>query len=129
MISKVIFPDEYDALKVSSLPSNPTAAVKYGGLGYNSNQMKAAFDALPVFIIEKFNRLIDDITTDPHLSISGELRTGISQAPRLSDIFADITNGQLASYLTVGESSLATQIAQIKESIDAIKSILGVENE
>ncbi len=127
MISKVIFPDEYEALKVSSLPSNPTAGVKYGGLGYNSNQMKAAFDALPVFIIEKFNRLLDDITTDPKISISGELRTGISQAPRLSDIFEDITNGQLASYLKVGESSLATQIAEIKDSIMQLKAILGVE--
>ena len=51
MISKVVFSDEYEHLKISSLPANPTAGVSYGGLGYNSNQMKAAFDALPLFII------------------------------------------------------------------------------
>ena len=122
MISKVVFSDEYEHLKVASLPSNPTASVEFGGLGYNSNQMKEAFDALPLFILKKFNRLIDDITTDPEISISGELRTGIEQAPRLSDIFAHITDGQLASYLTVGEESLATHIARLREDIDEVKA-------
>ena len=129
MISKVVFSDEYEHLKVSSLPANPTAGVKYGGLGYNSNQMKAAFDALPLFIISKFNRLIDDITTDPEISISAAMRTGIAQAPRLCDIFEHITDGQLASYLTVGEESLATCIGKLKTDIEKIKAALGVSDE
>ena len=124
MISKVVFPDEYEHLKIASLPSNPTAGVNYGGLGYNSNQMKAAFDALPLFILEKLNRLIDDICTDPELSISGELRTGIEEAPRLCNIFEHITSGMLASYLAVGDETLATQIAKIKDDIEAIKNDL-----
>ena len=49
-------------LQVSSLPSRPTAPVANGGSGFTSNQMKAAFDRLPLFLVDKINDIIDDIT-------------------------------------------------------------------
>ena len=129
MLTNVIFPEEYEDIKVSSLPSNPTANTAHGGLGYNAIQMKAAFDALPVFIIERFNRLVNDITARADVSISADMRTEIPEAPKLSDVFEDIKDGQLASYLMVGDDSLATHIAKIWELLNIIKGILGVEYE
>lgn len=122
MITKVVFPEEYEHLKVASLPSNPTAGVNYGGLGYNAAQMKAAFDALPLFIIEKLNRLINDIKEEPVYAISSEMKTGIDKAPYLSDIFAHITDGQLVSYLTLGDESVASAISKIRSDIDMMKA-------
>ena len=49
-------------LRVSSLPSRPTAPKAYGGLGYTAAQMKSAFDAFPMFLANKFNALMTDIT-------------------------------------------------------------------
>ena len=45
-------------LRLTSLPSRPTAPKAYGGLGYTAAQMKAAFDAFPMFLANKFNALM-----------------------------------------------------------------------
>ena len=62
MKSKKITDTDIKDLKVASLPSRPTAPAANGGAGYTANQMKAAFDRLPLFIIERLNELIDDVT-------------------------------------------------------------------
>ena len=131
MTTKAIQNSEIEGLKISSLPSNPTANPNYGGLGYSAAQMKAAFDALPLFIIERLNTLIADITASPPHSVSGAIKTGIRKNwdHTLADLFADFESGQLASYLTVGGSSLASVIASLKEDIAAIKAHLGMEVE
>ena len=61
MKSTKITENDIKNLKVASLPSRPTAPVAAGGAGYTSNQMKAAFDRLPLFIVDKINDIIDDI--------------------------------------------------------------------
>ena len=122
MQTKYILDTDYQGLTISSLPSNPTAKVNYGGLGYSANDMKAAFDALPLFIIDRLNSLITDISEPiPEDSISGTIKTGIGgESHTLADLFADITSGAIASYLTVGENSLASEIAKIRERLDAL---------
>ena len=99
MTTKAIQNSEIEGLKISSLPSNPTANPNYGGLGYSAAQMKAAFDALPLFIIERLNTLIADITASPPHSVSGAIKTGIRRNwdHTLADLFADFESGQLAS--------------------------------
>lgn len=118
MDSKNIERNEYEGLMISSLPSNPTAKVGFGGLGYSAIEMKAAFDALPIFIIEKLNMLIADLSTTPEKSVSAVIKTGIgNNTHTLSDLFRDIESGMLASYLFVGERSLANELADIKERL------------
>ncbi len=130
MTTNVIANAEIEGLKVASLPTNPTAHTSYGGLGYNANQMKAAFDALPLFIIERFNSLINDIkNSSPQASISADIKTGIYQAPNLATLFADIISGAFASYLMVGEYSLANQIAMLKSDIEDIRAAVGLSYE
>ncbi len=64
-----ILPSEIADLKIASLPTRPTAPTTFGGMGYSAADMKAAFDALPLFIIERLNALIDDVA-----SLTSQLR-------------------------------------------------------
>lgn len=52
---------EMTPLRISSLPTRPTAHSSFGGKGYSSQEMKEAFDLLPNLIAERLNQLIDDI--------------------------------------------------------------------
>ena len=61
MKSKIIKDSEVSSLKVSSLPTRPTASAAFGGKGYTASEMKAAFDRLPLRIIEGFNSLVEEI--------------------------------------------------------------------
>ena len=61
MNTQKITDSEISELKISSLPSRPTAPPSFGGRGYTAKEMKEAFDRLPLFIIERLNSLIDDV--------------------------------------------------------------------
>ncbi len=103
--------------KVASLPTRPTSVGIYGGLGYSSSEMKAAFDRLPLHIIEKFNSLLDDISALGEDSLASDIPTGINEEHRLCDLFSDIQNGNLASYMTVNGESLASIISRLSEAV------------
>ena len=45
-----ILDSEIANLKISSLPSRPTAPTAFGGNGYSAKEMKEFFDKLPLFI-------------------------------------------------------------------------------
>ncbi len=108
-------------LLISSLPTRPTAPTTYGGLGYTTAQMKAAFDALPLYIIERFNALLDDICAEGEGSVAAQIRTGLRDGHSLLDMFADVTDGSFASYLDVGGESLLSALLSISERLDALE--------
>ena len=54
--------DEIRLKRVTILPTRPNAPYAFGGNGLTANNLKAAFDALPLLIAERLNSLIDDIT-------------------------------------------------------------------
>ena len=121
MKTKLIEGSEYENLKISALPTCPTADVNYGGYGYNATDMKAAFDALPLFVLEKLNELIEDIFAEAENSVSGAIKTGIADGHTLQRLFQDIKDGTLASYLSVGGENLLSVINGIKADIEALK--------
>ena len=122
MNSKFINSTDYERLTVASLPSNPTAKVGFGGLGYSATEMKQAFDALPLFIIDRLNMLIADLSASPNESVSTAILTGIGERKHtLYDLFRDIINGNLAGYLAVGENTLVLEIAEIKERLATLE--------
>ena len=47
MNSKKITDSDISALKISSLPTRPTAPAEFGGKGYTATELKAAFADLP----------------------------------------------------------------------------------
>lgn len=63
-----IKPSEAKAVEVASLPTRPTSSATYGGRGLTAQQMKAAYDAYPALIKERFNALIADLLSGSALS-------------------------------------------------------------
>lgn len=123
MLTTKITDEEIKDLKVSSLPTRPTAPSSFGGRGYTAKEMKEAFDRLPLLIIERFNRLVDDITRLGDTSLSSSVPTGIYEGHTLGRLFSDITDGEAAGYIRVYDMSLAECIAEMKSNIEEIRKI------
>ncbi|MBR2650229.1 MAG: hypothetical protein IKD45_01060 [Clostridia bacterium] len=111
-------------LKVSSLPSRPTAPSAFGGRGYTAQQMKEAFDKLPLYIIGKFNALLSDIASVEDDAISATMPTGITVGHTLRNMFFDITDGKFAQYLALGEETLASYRERLSEWMDEINGFV-----
>lgn len=120
MYTSKILDSEISGLKVASLPTRPTAPQSFGGKGFTAAEMKAAFDKLPLFIIDRFNDLLDDISAEGERSITAAIPTGISQGHSLRNLFLDILAGEFAKYLSVGEESLADMKVRIGEMLESI---------
>ena len=60
-MTKIITTEEIEENAVASLPTRPTESVSFGGRGYTSAEMKAAFDRLPRLVAERLNSLLLDI--------------------------------------------------------------------
>ena len=116
-----ILTEEISDLTVSSLPTRPTSPIALGGRGYSSAEMKQAFDKLPLFIIERLNSLIDDIKSEGGGSVADAIPTGICEEHSLKDLFADVKNGNLSSYLNVLGKTLAVHIAEILERLKRLE--------
>ncbi len=117
MKTKKIFSSELDSYKVKSLPTRPTAPIELGGGGYSADELKTAFDLLPLFVNSRINDLVDDITAEGKNSLAGAIPTGLEEGHTLSDLFSDVNDGTLAARLTVGGESLALVIAKIKAAL------------
>ena len=125
MLSRKILDEEIRGLKISSLPTRPTTSSSLGGKGYSTKDMKEAFDKLSLYIIERFNLLIDDISGEPDSSVSGVIKTGLSDGHTLASLFTDIVTGELANYMTVFGTSLATYLGKLREDVNALMSERG----
>ena len=126
MNTKKILESEVENLKIASLPNRPTAKKTYGGGGLSAQEMKAAFDSLPLFVAERLNSLIDDIEREGEGKIGESIKTGLDTGHCLSDFFADVKNGNLASYMALGDGTLVEKIHEMSAAIDAIKAKLGM---
>lgn len=115
-----ILDSEISGLKIASLPTRPTAPQSFGGKGYTAAQMKAAFDKLPMLIIDRFNLLMDDISSTGHSSLAAAIPTGISEEHTLRGLFLDILSGEFAKYLSVGEEDLAAMKARLNATLSYI---------
>lgn len=124
MNTKAISSAEISDMKVSSLPTRPTAPGSFGGRGYTAKDMKEAFDRLPLYIIERINSLIADISAEGEGSLVSEIPTGIAEAPRLSDILGDVKSGELASYLSIGAETLGARMQRLAENEARIDTVL-----
>ena len=102
-----ILESEISEIKVASLPSRPTAPTSFGGRGYTAKEMKEAFDKLPLFIIERFNMLLDDIGSTDEGSLLASIPTGLMTGHTLRNFFIDLTNGDGASFIALEDTTLA----------------------
>ena len=103
MSLRKITEDEVRALWVQRLSDTPNRGGKFGTAGLSAREVKAAYDALPLRIVEAFNELVDTVE-------EGRLAELIPAAEgrSLAAFFRDVTSGELAAYLTAdGARSLA----------------------
>ena len=124
MIERILEGDIAD-MKISSLPTRPTAPVSFGGKGYTSTEMKEAFDKLPLYIVDKLNEIIDALNCTGDDSLAASIMTDIDAGHSLMDVFYDITSGNFAHYLTVEDESLYSLITELVRSVNAIKRDMG----
>ena len=108
---------ELEAARTTSLPTRPTAPTAFGGVGYTSRDMKAAFDKLPMLLAERYNLLIDDVSSHGEESLAASMPTGISEDHTLCDLFGDIRSGNLATYLNVGGESLYSILNRLMTAV------------
>ncbi len=125
MITTKITEDEIGDKKISSLPTRPNASTSLGGAGYGAAEMKEAFDKLPLFIIEKFNSLLDDISRTEN-GITDSINTGIYEMHTLSSLFKDITNGNFSAYLVSLDDTLDMQLLKLRRDINTLAERMGV---
>lgn len=121
--SKILNSDIND-LKISSLPTKPTAPSSMGGKGFGAKEMKEAFDKLPMFIIERFNDLIDDIMSIGDDSLAASVKTGLKDGHTLNDMFSDISTGEFGTYFKIFGESIVSHIIGIRSELSDIKKRL-----
>ncbi len=127
MKSKKIADSDIADFKIASLPTRPSTPATFGGKGYTSAEVKAAFDRLPLYIIEKYNELIGDILGEDGESVADGITTGIAELHTLKNLFEDILSGAFSGYLSVCGKTLAESITEINEKLAAVSARLGIE--
>jgi len=120
MKTKPISESEYTALRISALPSRPTASSAFGGKGYTASQLKEAFDQLPMLLVERFNALLEDIGRSGEDSLADSIPTGLESNHTLAQLFDDVQSGTLATYLQVGDQTLFNLLTEMKSKLDSV---------
>ena len=89
--------------------------------------MKAAFDKLPLLIIERLNSLIDEIESG---EVCGAIPTGIDGASTLAELFTAFTSGTLASVIAHRDTTLTAYLEALRADVDRlVKKVEGGDNE
>lgn len=126
MKSKKITDGEISAMKVASLPTRPTAPAAFGGKGYTATELKEAFDKLPLFLVDRYNELIGDIYGEDGESITDKVKTAITENHTLTDLFADILNGNFISYLGAPEGTVMEYLIKLRADINKLAAELNI---
>ena len=126
MKAKKITQDEISDMLIAALPTKPTTPSFFGGKGYSAQEMKEAFDKLPLFIIERYNELIEAVSENGESSLAAAIKTGLEESHTLSDMFSDIDNGAFPSYVKFLGTTLSEYLLSLREDVDIIKSLLGI---
>ena len=121
MNSKIIEEYEVRDLKVSSLPTRPTAKEAFGGRGYSAKDMKAAFDRFPEYILTKLNLLIEDLLRQGEDSYVGSYKANENDNFNLQNVMEGISSGELADMIYIQGQSLASKIWELEYEIEELK--------
>ncbi|MBO7304223.1 MAG: hypothetical protein J6V09_03290 [Clostridia bacterium] len=119
--------EEISDICVSALPNRPTSPLAMGGKGYSATEVKAAFDKLPLYIVDKYNDLIEDVFADGDDSICAAIPTGILSGQSLADLLSDIKGGEICSYFPAPVGSLGEYLLALRQDVDKIKAALNID--
>lgn len=124
MKAKKIKKQDIKDILIASLPTRPTAPIALGGKGYRAGEMKEAFDKLPLYIIERYNELLEDIEALGENSLAAAIPSGISDTHTLNTLFEDVASGNLATYFTFLGKSLIEHVLYVYSELDEMKKAL-----
>lgn len=124
MKAKKIENSDIESMLISSLPSRPTAPRSLGGCGFSAKDMKEAFDKLPLYIVERYNELLGDVSDSGEDSLAAAVPTGIKDGHTLDDLFDDVRTGELATYFGFLGKSLLSHIMSIYGELDTLRKRL-----
>lgn len=127
MKAQKITDEEIEQLKVANLPNRPTAPEEYGGAGFSAKEMKEAFDRLPLYVMGKYNDLVDDITAEGEDSISGTIKIGLGEDITLRDFISWFSDGRILTFIPAGGENLALYLAGIRKDVDNCLDVLGLK--
>ena len=98
---------------IQRLSDTPNRGGRFGTAGMTAADMKAAFDALPLLIVGRFNALVEAILT-------GEVGAliPVTEEKSLADLLAGIRDGSLAELLTVDGTRTLTALAAALDTHD-----------
>ena len=82
-----------------------------------AKDMKDAFDALSLLIIERFNALILDIREG---RICEAVPTGLEGLSTLAELISGIESGALAGKIKYAGTSLSLILAQLRQDVDKL---------
>ena len=125
MLEKIA-PEKIKELSISSLPTYPNTPAAAGGAGYSSADIKQSFDALTLYVIEKYNELIDAIKTEGEGNITEEIHTGLGSGHTLHKLLSDIFSGSFAIYMRVNGTSLTTVLNRLDVRLKKVEEELGL---
>ena len=109
---------EITDLLISSLPTRPTAPTSFGGRGFTASDMKAAFDALPLYIKDRLNLLIDNISASGEDSVAHSIKTGIKEDYTLANLCEDILSGNILSLINFDGETLYSFLTRVRDSLE-----------
>lgn len=112
--------------KIASLPTRPTTPTGFGGVGYTAAEVKAAFDKLPLYIIERFNELIEDIKGENGGSVTDAVKTGITDTHTLAEFFLDVLSGDACAYFGAPSGTLAEYLTSLRRDVNKIAARLNI---
>ena len=121
MKTQKILTEEIRDLTVASLPTRPTSPISHGGGGYSPTEMKQAFDKLPLYLVDHFNSLIDDLRGDDGGSVTDTIQSEIFPGHTLRDMLRDVKSGEFASYLNILGKPLSVHSAEILERLTLLE--------
>jgi len=73
------------------------------------------------FAVLTYHKLLDDIALVGYDSLAGAIPTGLRDGHTLTDLFFDLSDGEFAAYLIVGNESLTSRLLAIEERITKLE--------
>lgn len=122
MKSQKIVNAELERRLVSSLPARPNREYAAGGVSFSSTALRAAFDRLPLLLVERYNALFDDIESG---EISELFKIGLKDGQTLSSLIEDIKSGAWAGYFYIESTPLYTLLKDILSRLEKLEEVSG----
>ena len=128
MSAQKITSAEIEDRLIQNLPTRPNAPTSMGGKGYSAAELKAAFDSLPRLIAERYNELIDDLTSPDGSEIINAVKTGPAETDTLGAFFESIKDGTFLENIMIDGEVLIYYLRSLKSELEELKALVENKN-